>query len=128
MLFFRQYIKLSCQILIYCTFLYAFLYAFMHLSNIWGLLILCLLVAINFRFARMVNEKFRMTIFIQFVVSTLVMCFNLYQFTKSTALRAKYVQLILYMCSMLSQIFFYCWCGNEVKLKVCAFKMAIFLA
>ncbi|XP_070156645.1 odorant receptor Or1-like isoform X1 [Polyergus mexicanus] len=70
-----------------------------------------------FKFAHMVNDKFRITIFIQFVVSTLVVCFNLYQFTKSTALRAKYMQLILYMCSMLSQIFFYCWCGNEVKLR-----------
>ncbi|XP_012228795.1 odorant receptor 94a-like [Linepithema humile] len=70
-----------------------------------------------FKFAQMVNDKFKFTIFIQFVVSTLVMCFNLYQFTKSTALRAKYIQLILYMCSMLSQIFFYCWYGNEVKLR-----------
>ncbi|XP_018374275.1 PREDICTED: odorant receptor Or1-like [Trachymyrmex cornetzi] len=70
-----------------------------------------------FKFARIVNEKFRITIFIQFVVSTLVMCFNLYQFTKSTALRTKYMQLIMYTCSMLSQIFFYCWYGNEVKLK-----------
>ncbi|XP_072753261.1 odorant receptor 94a-like isoform X2 [Anoplolepis gracilipes] len=70
-----------------------------------------------FKFAYMVNDKFRLTIFIQFVVSTLVVCFNLYQFTKSTALRAKYIQLILYMSCMLSQIFFYCWCGNEVKLR-----------
>ncbi|XP_036140054.1 odorant receptor Or1 [Monomorium pharaonis] len=70
-----------------------------------------------FKFASRVNQKFRITIFIQFVVSTLVMCFNLYQFTKPTALKTKYMQLILYTCSMLSQIFFYCWYGNEVKLK-----------
>ncbi|XP_024869614.1 odorant receptor Or1-like isoform X1 [Temnothorax curvispinosus] len=70
-----------------------------------------------FKFARTVNEKFRITIFVQFVVSTLVMCFNLYQFTKSSALKTKYMQLILYTCSMLSQIFFYCWYGNEVKLR-----------
>ncbi|KAF3054568.1 Odorant receptor 164 [Nylanderia fulva] len=59
-----------------------------------------------FNFARLVNEKFRLTIVIQFVVSTLVMCFNLYQFTKSTALKAKYMQLIMYMGCMLSQIFY----------------------
>ncbi|KAL0116285.1 hypothetical protein PUN28_011245 [Cardiocondyla obscurior] len=70
-----------------------------------------------FKFARLVNEKFKLTIVIQFVVSTLVVCFNLYQFTKSTALRAQYIQLIMYMGCMLSQIFFYCWYGNEVKLK-----------
>nr|XP_012228790.1 PREDICTED: LOW QUALITY PROTEIN: odorant receptor Or1 [Linepithema humile] len=70
-----------------------------------------------FKFARLVNEKFRLTILIQFIVSTLVVCFILYQFTKSTALKAKYMQLIMYMGCMLSQIFFYCWYGNEVKLR-----------
>jgi len=55
------------------------------------------------------------------MVSTLVVCFNLYQLTRSTITNAKYVQLALYMCSMLTQIFFYCWYGNEVKLKVCNF-------
>ncbi|XP_011640459.1 odorant receptor Or1-like [Pogonomyrmex barbatus] len=70
-----------------------------------------------FDFAIMVNAKFRFTIAVQFMVSTLVMCFNLYQFTRSTTSNAKYVQLILYMCSMLTQIFFYCWYGNEVKTK-----------
>ncbi|KAL6422691.1 hypothetical protein ACFW04_010732 [Cataglyphis niger] len=72
---------------------------------------------IVFRLASLVNEKFSLTILIQFIVSTLVVCFNLYQFTKSTALRAKYMQLIMYMGCMLSQIFLYCWYGNEVKLK-----------
>ncbi|KAL6267818.1 hypothetical protein P5V15_000890 [Pogonomyrmex californicus] len=67
-----------------------------------------------FNFAWLVNEKFRITIVIQFIVSTLVVCFNLYQFTKSIT---KYMQLIMYMGCMLSQIFFYCWYGNEVKLK-----------
>ncbi|XP_018337035.1 PREDICTED: odorant receptor 46a-like [Trachymyrmex septentrionalis] len=70
-----------------------------------------------FDFAITVNEKFRFTIAIQFMVSTLVVCFNLYQLTRSTTTNAKYVQLVLYMCSMLTQIFFYCWYGNEVKLK-----------
>ncbi|XP_011882827.1 PREDICTED: odorant receptor Or1-like [Vollenhovia emeryi] len=70
-----------------------------------------------FDFAVMVNEKFRFTIAIQFMVSTLVVCFNLYQLTRSTTTNAKYIQLALYMCSMLTQIFFYCWYGNEVKLK-----------
>ncbi|XP_011882823.1 PREDICTED: odorant receptor Or1-like isoform X2 [Vollenhovia emeryi] len=70
-----------------------------------------------FKFAQLVNEKFKLTIVIQFIVSTLVVCFILYQFTKSTALRAQYMQLIMYLGCMLSQIFFYCWYGNEVKLK-----------
>lgn len=59
-----------------------------------------------------------MTIAMQFVVSTLVVCSNLYQMTKSTTLDASYFPLLLYMSCMLTQIFIYCWYGNEVKLKV----------
>ncbi|KAL0116276.1 hypothetical protein PUN28_011242 [Cardiocondyla obscurior] len=58
-----------------------------------------------------------MTIAMQFVVSTLVVCSNLYQMTKSTSLNASYLPLLLYMSCMLTQIFIYCWYGNEVKLK-----------
>ncbi|XP_012531586.1 odorant receptor 46a [Monomorium pharaonis] len=69
-----------------------------------------------FKFAIMVNEKFKIIIVIQFVVSTLVVCSNLYQLTRIT-LNAQCFPLILYTCSMLAQILIYCWFGNEVKLK-----------
>lgn len=68
-------------------------------------------------FALMVNEKFKMIIGIQFIVSALVVCANLYQLAKIT-LSAQAFPLILYTCSMLTQILIYCWYGNEVKLKV----------
>ncbi|XP_039309008.1 odorant receptor 46a-like isoform X2 [Solenopsis invicta] len=68
-------------------------------------------------FAFKLNNKFRMTIAMQFVVSTLVVCSNLYQMTKSTDINASYLPLLLYMSCMLTQIFIYCWYGNEVKLK-----------
>ncbi|XP_036140061.1 odorant receptor Or1 [Monomorium pharaonis] len=71
-----------------------------------------------FQFAFMVNEKFRLTITIQFLVSMLVVCFNLYQLVQTSASSAKFIQIILYMFCMLTQISFYCWYGNEVKLKV----------
>ncbi|XP_067207946.1 odorant receptor 4-like isoform X2 [Linepithema humile] len=69
------------------------------------------------KFAFMVNQKFKLTITIQFIVSTLVVCFNLYQMTQTSMLSAKYIQIVLYMLCMLIQISFYCWYGNEVKLK-----------
>ncbi|KAL0116268.1 hypothetical protein PUN28_011241 [Cardiocondyla obscurior] len=69
-----------------------------------------------FKFAFMINEKFKIIIAIQFVVSTLVVCSNLYQLAKVT-LSAQCFPLILYTCSMLTQILIYCWYGNEVKLK-----------
>ncbi|XP_011640456.1 odorant receptor 4-like [Pogonomyrmex barbatus] len=71
---------------------------------------------IDFRFALLVNEKFRLIITLQFIVSTLVVCVILYQLTKTDA---NIIQLGLYMSCMLIQIFLYCWYGNEVRLKVC---------
>lgn len=68
------------------------------------------------RFALMINEKFKSIIAIQFVMSTLVVCSNLYQLAKIT-LSAQCFPLILYTCSMLTQILIY-WYDNEVKLKV----------
>ncbi|XP_072753279.1 odorant receptor Or1-like [Anoplolepis gracilipes] len=68
------------------------------------------------KFALMVNEKFKFIITVQFIASMLVVCFNLHQLTRMN-INAKYIQIILYMCCMLTQISFYCWYGNEVKLK-----------
>lgn len=70
------------------------------------------------RYAFRLNNKFRMTIAMQFIVSTLVVCSNLYQMTKSSTVNASYLPLLLYMSCMLTQIFIYCWYGNKVKLKV----------
>ncbi|XP_018337039.1 PREDICTED: putative odorant receptor 85d [Trachymyrmex septentrionalis] len=70
-----------------------------------------------FEFALIANEKFRLTITVQFLVSMLVVCFNLHQLTQTSMLSAKYVQIVLYMFCMLTQISFYCWYGNEIKLK-----------
>lgn len=72
---------------------------------------------LNFRFALIVNEKFGMTIAIQFILSTMMICFSLYQISKTTV-KANYIQLILVIFCILTQIFFYCWYGNEVKIKV----------
>jgi len=68
-----------------------------------------------FRLAVMLNKKFRFTITFQFLVSTLVVCFTLYQLTRTSG---KIIEVGLYMSCMLTQIFLYCWYGNEVKLKV----------
>ncbi|XP_067207943.1 odorant receptor 46a-like isoform X2 [Linepithema humile] len=69
-----------------------------------------------FKFAFMVNEKFKIIIAIQFIISTLVVCSNLYQLAKIT-ISAQSFPLILYAFAMLTQILIYCWYGNEVKLK-----------
>ncbi|XP_011882828.1 PREDICTED: odorant receptor 49b-like [Vollenhovia emeryi] len=70
----------------------------------------------NFRLAFFVNAKFRLTIAIQFIMSTLMVCCTLYQMSKSST-KIKSVEMTLNVLSMLTQIFFYCWYGNELKIK-----------
>ncbi|XP_011882838.1 PREDICTED: odorant receptor 46a, isoform A-like isoform X2 [Vollenhovia emeryi] len=69
-----------------------------------------------FDFASIVNERFAKIIAIQFIVSMLVVCSNLYQLAQTT-LSAKYIPLVIYTFCMMTEIFIYCWFGNEVKLK-----------
>ncbi|XP_025265987.1 odorant receptor Or1-like isoform X1 [Camponotus floridanus] len=69
-----------------------------------------------YEFAYIVNEKFRTIIAVQFSISMLVMCSNLYQLAKNT-LSAEYIPMIAYTICMTIQIFIYCWYGNEIKLK-----------
>ncbi|XP_025155992.1 odorant receptor 46a-like [Harpegnathos saltator] len=69
-----------------------------------------------FEYACMVNDQFMKIIALQFGVSTLVMCSNLFQLAIAT-IDANIVPLILYTACTLSQIFIYCWFGNEIKIK-----------
>jgi len=83
-----------------------------HLRKNW-LAFSCLI----FRYACIVNSKFAIIIVIQFAVSMLVVCSNLYRMAMA-ANYMSYIPLIVYTSAILVQIFIYCWFGNEVKLKV----------
>ncbi|XP_076377257.1 odorant receptor 4-like isoform X1 [Megalopta genalis] len=69
-----------------------------------------------YKFANMVNNEFRAVTFIQFVQSTAVLCFGLYQLTMSE-LDGNLADIAFYITCLLLQIFYFCWFGNEVKLK-----------
>ncbi|KAH0947022.1 OrE29 [Eciton burchellii] len=69
-----------------------------------------------FEYAYIVNSKFAIIIVIQFAVSMLVVCSNLYRMAMA-ANYMSYIPLIVYTSAILAQIFIYCWFGNEVKLK-----------
>ncbi|XP_076388993.1 uncharacterized protein LOC100882009 [Megachile rotundata] len=79
-----------------------------------------------YRFAKMINEEFKMIIFVQFSVSTLVVCFTLYMLVTTKNSNDQFFKVIMYACSMLVQIFFFCWYGNEVKLKSVQISDTIF--
>ncbi|KYM95490.1 Odorant receptor 46a, isoform A [Cyphomyrmex costatus] len=67
-------------------------------------------------YAQNINDMFAKIIAVQFGVSMLVVCSNLYRMAMTTDLMA-IVPLMMYTGCMLAQIFIYCWFGNEVKLK-----------
>ncbi|XP_018374335.1 PREDICTED: odorant receptor 46a-like [Trachymyrmex cornetzi] len=77
------------------------------------------------RFAETVNVKFTKIIGFQFLSSMMIMCSNLYQVAKAT-LNSDHISLIMFTCCMLTEIFIYCWFGNQVKLKSLELTDSIF--
>ncbi|XP_076285409.1 odorant receptor 4 [Lasioglossum baleicum] len=71
-----------------------------------------------YRYVSTMHEKFHAVIGIQLMASTFVVCFILYQLTNTPLMSLRYLQFVMYMLCMMSQIFFYCWYGNALKLKV----------
>ncbi|XP_012528080.1 odorant receptor 94a [Monomorium pharaonis] len=69
-----------------------------------------------FEYAYTVNNMFAKIIAIQFAVSMLVVCSNLYKLAMTTDYM-NFIPLMMYTSAILMQIFILCWFGNEVKLK-----------
>ncbi|XP_076285383.1 odorant receptor Or1-like isoform X1 [Lasioglossum baleicum] len=69
-----------------------------------------------YEFAAKVNEDFQAVLCVQFLASITIICFTLYRFTQ-TDLGSGTIEALMYAYVMLLQIFYYCWYGNEVKLK-----------
>ncbi|KAG6801594.1 odorant receptor 46a-like isoform X2 [Apis mellifera caucasica] len=65
----------------------------------------------------MVQEKFKKIIGIQLLSSTLVVCFILYKLANTSLISTKFLEFVLYLACMMTQIFVYCWYGNQLKLK-----------
>ncbi|XP_071572213.1 odorant receptor 46a-like [Temnothorax nylanderi] len=69
-----------------------------------------------FECAYTVNNMFAKIIGLQFAVSMLVLCSNLYRIAMATDY-VIFLSLMTYTSAILSQIFIYCWFGNELKVK-----------
>ncbi|XP_018374987.1 PREDICTED: odorant receptor 4-like [Trachymyrmex cornetzi] len=69
-----------------------------------------------FEYAYTVNDMFAKIIGLQFAVSMLVVCSNLYRIAMATDY-VTFISLMMYTGAILTQIFIYCWFGNEVKAK-----------
>ncbi|KAL6263328.1 hypothetical protein P5V15_006125 [Pogonomyrmex californicus] len=66
---------------------------------------------------RRIQSLFVWTVTILFIFSMVTLCTSIFQMSKKKILSVKFLSLTLYLGSMLFQVFFYCWYGNELQLK-----------
>lgn len=71
----------------------------------------------HFRYACRLNKKFAKIVPGEFAMVTIVMTYDLIHMTKTSS-NAVYIQGMMFIASTLAAIFYYCWFGNELKLKV----------
>nr|XP_033199748.1 odorant receptor 13a-like [Bombus vancouverensis nearcticus] len=69
-----------------------------------------------FRFAEIVNNFFNKMMFVQFMVSTVAICFTLYQLTETND-SLQIIGWTSFMFSALIQTFYFCWFGDAAKVK-----------
>ncbi|XP_035718470.1 uncharacterized protein LOC118440073, partial [Vespa mandarinia] len=68
-------------------------------------------------FAADVNRTFKFAIFVQFLASTFIICFTLFQITKISVNSMEFLKMTLFMFGMLIQVYLYCWYGHLVTVK-----------
>ncbi|KAJ3663329.1 hypothetical protein Zmor_007620 [Zophobas morio] len=69
-------------------------------------------------FSQNVNDLFEMVILGQFVTSTVVIATTLFMLTLVDPLSEEGFVTVLYAIAIITEIFIYCWFGNQVNLKV----------
>ncbi|XP_011050411.1 PREDICTED: odorant receptor Or2-like [Acromyrmex echinatior] len=70
-----------------------------------------------FEYAYILNDKFGKIIPSEFLMITVVMCYNLIHMAFRASNTVSYIQDVMVIATTLAPIFYYCWFGNEIKLK-----------
>ncbi|XP_076756692.1 odorant receptor Or1-like [Xylocopa sonorina] len=78
------------------------------------------------RFARILNDEFKMVMFSQTAMSILMICMRLHILTGMKLTPNRVLEALCFACVTLAQIYIFCWYGNEVKLKSLAIPDMIF--
>ncbi|XP_057328388.1 odorant receptor 46a-like isoform X2 [Microplitis mediator] len=78
------------------------------------------------QFSQQSNELFALVIFMQYSSSSLVLCLSVQSSTKLVFMSPEFVSMILYLGCMLSEIFLFCWYGNEVTRESSGIHFAIY--
>ncbi|GAB1860534.1 Odorant receptor [Camponotus japonicus] len=66
---------------------------------------------------RKVGALFIWTVMVLFFFSLIILCTSIFLISKTKLFSIEFLSLTLYFSSMMLQIFFYCWYGNELELK-----------
>ncbi|XP_043285616.1 uncharacterized protein [Venturia canescens] len=70
-----------------------------------------------FQLASTLNGIFGFVIFLQFSISSLVLCVSVYEVSKEKLFSPEFVAIVMYLAAMLMQIFILCYYGNELSLQ-----------
>ncbi|CAL7950602.1 unnamed protein product [Xylocopa violacea] len=70
-----------------------------------------------YQFAAMLNEEFKTVILVQFAQSILTICIRFYVLTLREITPVLAFEALCYSSTLLTQIYVFCWYGNEIKLK-----------
>lgn len=66
----------------------------------------------------MLNDRFAKIVPAEFALITIIMCTTLIHMALKSSNVVSYIQDIMIVASTLAPLFYYCWFGNEIKLKV----------
>ncbi|KAJ3663549.1 hypothetical protein Zmor_007802 [Zophobas morio] len=78
------------------------------------------------RFAEKTNQFFEWIILIQFFISVIIVGITLFQITIVIPFSTEFLFLVSYGVAIVTQIFMYCWFGNEVQVKSNNVSFAIY--
>ncbi|KAK0071753.1 hypothetical protein PV326_000899, partial [Microctonus aethiopoides] len=78
------------------------------------------------RFSRRFNDIFSSIIFVQFSISTLVLCVSVQTLTMLSFMSMEFIIVMTYLACMLAQIFVLCWYANEVTLNSLNVRTAVY--
>ncbi|XP_071639793.1 uncharacterized protein [Temnothorax longispinosus] len=79
-----------------------------------------------YKYAKTVNDIFREVFFIQFLVSTCVICISVYYLSTHIMELSEIGEFLGYVIGMCVQIYIYCWSGNEVMFKSMSIGDAVY--
>ncbi|CAD6229431.1 GSCOCT00006589001.3-RA-CDS, partial [Cotesia congregata] len=84
------------------------------------------LIADYVKLADTINETFNKVIFLQFFISSIVLCISVYNLAILDAFSTEFTSIVLYLSCMLMEIFILCAAGNQVTVVSSTLSDAIY--